>query len=360
MCLYRFTVLFIGIFLLTGCAGTTVSSVSTPTPEPSPTPPLSDMGLHFLVGSSGSGPVQLKRLGQGWTDFHPAAWGTTVQRGDLIQPPPNGTMTVLCADLSIHVISEETGSPCQVSQPDLFWDDKRIITPMSPGQTIPFIIYPRSTRILEERPLLRWHDSGGNSYTVSIVQDGRAIWQQAGVVGNELLYPADAPSLQSGNPYLLEVRNETSGASSGQEGIPGRGFQRLPDAEVTAVRQKEAEIRALPLDEAGQQFALAIYYAGQGVYGEALTALNRAATGTNSPQIELWRGHVFVAMRLNAEAKAIFAAASDLAASLGDLDSQAQAEKLLWELTGNPDHRDNALILYEELGDTEAIAALQN
>jgi hypothetical protein len=360
MNLYRLAVLFIGTFLLTGCAGTTVLSVSTPTPEPSPAPSSSDMGLHFLVGSSGNEPVQLKRLAQGWTDFHPAAWGTTVQRGDLIQPPPDGTSIILCADLSVHVISEETGSPCQVSQPDLFWDGKHIVIPMSPGQTIPFIVYPRSTRILEERPLLRWRDSGATSYTVAIIADGRAIWQETGVTGTELPYPDDAPPLEAGRRYLLEIKDENSGLSSAQEPLRGLGFTLLSVEETNVVRQKEADILALSLDAAGQQFALAVYYAGQELYGAALAALDEAIAAQESPQLWLWLGHVLVAMRLNAEAEAAYAAASGMAAAQGDLESQAQAEAQLWRMTSDEAYWDTAVVLYQQLGDAQAVADLQN
>lgn len=322
-----------------------------PNPDPPPAPtPLPDVGLHFLLTGSGDDTAQIKRLRQGWTAFHPASWGATSERGDLIQPPPDSIVTILCADLSLHILTAEGGNPCQVSQPALFWEGERIINPMAPHQPVPSVIYPRSTKILEERPLLRWRDNGATSYTVAIVQDGRAIWEQVGVVGNELLYPANAPPLQQGVSYLLEVRDETSSGSSGQEGIPGRGFQLLTDAEVTAVRQKEVEIGALPLDEAGQQFVLAVYYTGQGLYGKALTALESASAMVDSPQIWLWQGRVLIAMRLNEDALVAYTTAILLAKAIYDIESQAQAETMLWQLTGEARHLDTAETLYQQFG----------
>ncbi len=347
----RYALIFLLLTLwLVGCAAPpNPTPPLAPTATLPPTPiPLPDVGLHFLLTGSDSEPAQIKRLRQGWTAFHPVSWGTTSERGDLIQPPPGGIVTILCADLSLHILTAEGGNPCRVSQPDLFWEGERIINPMAPNQPIPSVIYPRSTKILEERPLLRWRDNGATSYAVSIVQDGGTIWEQTDVVGGELLYPSDAPPLQPGGSYLLEVRDETSNASSGQEGIPGRGFQLLTGAEVTAVRQKEMEIRALPLDEAGQQFVLAIYYTGQGLYGKALTALESANAVVDSPQIWLWQGRVLIAMRLKEDALVAYTTALILAEAIYDVESQAQAETMLWQLTGEAMHLDTAETLYQQ------------
>ena len=359
---YALTFLLLTTLCIGGCVAPsdpdpTLAPMAAPLPEPTPLP---EVGLHFLLTGSGSDAAQIKRLHQGWTAFHPAAWGTTTQRGDLIQPPPGSTVTILCADLTLHTLSAEGGSPCQVSQPALFWNGTRIVNPMSPNTVIPRLLYPRSTHILEERPLLRWQDNGASHYTVAIVRGGEVIWTQTGVAEHELRYPDDAPPLQAGQTYLLEVRDEDSGASSADDPHKGLGFQRVTDEELATIRQQEAAIMALPLAEVEKQFALANYYAGQRLFGEALTALELVGSEIESPKVGLWHGRVLTAITRYEEAEAAYTAASALAATLGDLESQAQAETLLWELTGNSTHRDNALTLYQQLGDTEAIAALQN
>lgn len=360
MNLHRATILLLTTLFLSACNSPTTTPVPAATVAPSPTILLPDQGLHFLMAGTDNEPVQLKRLPQGWIAYHPASWGTTIQRGDLIQPPPNGTATILCADLTIHVLTHEAGSPCQVTEPVLFWDGARIVNPMAPGQPIPFIISPRNTKILDEHPWLRWHDTGANSYTVSIIEAGSAIWEQTGVTGSELLYPNDAPPLEPDVSYLLEVVDEDSGASSGQDPAVGLGFQLLASEDAAAVIQTRDDIMALPLDEAAKNFTLAVYYAGQGFYGDALAALNEATLTQESPQLLLWRGRVLTAVRLNEDAKAAYADAVALAETIGDIESQAQAETYLWRMTGDMSHFDTAISLYQQLGDEHAIVALQN
>lgn len=355
-------VLGVVFLLFTGCASPpatpTVPPIST-MPPLTPTP-LPDEGLHFLLTSSGIEAVQIKRLAQGWTAFHPASWGTTIQRGDLIQPPSDGDVVVLCADLTVHTLTQEAGSPCQVSQPDLFWDGVQIVRPMAPGQQVPFIIYPRRTGIIETHPLLQWHDTGASSYTVAIIQDGVAIWQEAGVTTTEIHYPDDAPPLEPGENYLLEITDVDSGASSSADPSKGLGFQLLAPEKTAVVNAARDKIMALPLDEGAKQFALANYYAGQGLYGDALAALDEVAVMHESPQMLLWRGRVLIAIRFNADAQTAFNDASILAETLGDVESQAEAQAELWELTGDEGHWDTAVALYQQLGDTERVSDLEN
>lgn len=353
MKLHCLIVLLIAL-LLTGCGGENMLSSPVPT-----SPPLSDQGLHFIIPSAGNEIVHIKRLSQGWSDFHPVSWGAAVQRGDLIKPPSGGAITILCADLTIHIIERESGMPCETSQPELYWRDVLIITPMSPANKTPTIVYPRSTRILEDMPLLRWHDSGGNSYTVSIIEAGKPIWRMTGVIGDSILYPDDAPSLEPGTSYLLEVVDETSGISSGQEPIRGLGFEILPDEEIQIIQQKAEVINALPIDNAGREFTLAVYYTGQGIYGKALNTLDAALTIKESPQLWRWRGQILLFMRLNTEAESAFILSFKQAQTIGDWESAAQAQVDLWRITGDRVFLDAAIALYEQLGDEKVIAELE-
>ncbi|VAW30315.1 hypothetical protein MNBD_CHLOROFLEXI01-2235 [hydrothermal vent metagenome] len=345
------------LFILTACALSPTPTVSptatiaaTPTATPEP-----EKGLNFLVSSSGS--VQLKR--RVWSAYQPVAFGTTIRRGDLIRPSSGAEVTILCSDLTVHIIDQEDGSPCRVREPDLFWEGVRIVNPMAAPADFPYILHPRKTQIVDARPWLRWHDNGGSSYTVAIIQGGEAIWQQSGVTGTELRYPNDAPLLEAGVNYLLEVINEDSGASSNQEPIKGLGFQLLPAETASLVEQTQAEIRALPLDAGAQSFALAIYYAGQGLNGEALALLDEVAQTHNSPLVQLWRGHMFLATRLNEEAQEAYTEAMSLATTLGDIETQAQAQTGLWRATNDESYFDAAILLYQQLGDEQTITDLQ-
>jgi len=340
----------------------TLISCDPPLPPPSPTATtaptptfIPEQGLNFLVSTTES--IQLKR--DNWSDYQPIAFGTTIRRGDLILPPSGEEVTILCADLSVHTIDQEAGSPCQVVSPKLYWDGTRIVNPMAAPIAIPYILYPRSTQIVDEQPWLRWHDTGAGSYTVSIIQGGEAIWQETGVAGTELHYPDNAPPLNSGVDYLLEVVDEDSGTSSTQDPLKGLGFRLSSSEAKTLITQTQNEIHTLSLDASAQSFALAIFYAGQGIYGDAQILLDEVAQTTNAPLVQLWRGHMFLATRLYAEAEDAYTEAATLATALDDIETQAQAQTGLWRAAREESHYDAAILLYQQLGDQQAISALQ-
>lgn len=339
-------------FFLIGC-----SEISLKSNKPS-VQQISDEGLNFLIGSSGNGFVKIKRLSQDWDSFQTITWGTTIQRGDLIQPPSDGTVTILCADLTIKVINQEGGNPCQSVEVELRWQDVLIVNPMTSSPKTPYILSPRNTRILEDHPLLKWADSGGNSYTVSIITDGVSIWSITNIKGTEVRYPQDAPKLQPGIRYLLEIIDETSGTSSGHEGIKGLGFELLTPEEILLVREKQEIIISLPVETEAHHFAKAVFYAGQGLYNEAQTELVNILV-LNEPQIWLWYGKILIAMKLNKEAQVAYLTAKDLAEEKNDIESQAQALVEIWNLTGDNDSLMEAIGFYQNLGDKKTIAELQ-
>lgn len=350
--------LIVILFILTSCD-------PPPPPPPTPTPtiaalpssiPESEQGLNFLVSTTES--VQLKR--RDWFDYQPVSFGATIRHGDLILPPPGEVVTILCADLTVYTIEQEEGSPCEVTNPDLFWDGVRIITPMAAPASFPYILYPRNTQILDAHPLLRWHDTGASSYTVAIIEGGEPIWEQTGVTATEIRYPDDAPPLVPEIIYLLRVRDEETDKDSSEDPIPGLGFHLLDAETATQITATEAEIHALALDPAAQQFAQAIYYAGQGLHGDALVLLNTIAQTQDAPAIQLWRGHLLLATRLYSEAEIAYNNALTLATTLGDVETQAQAHIGLWHATKTITHFDKACTLYQQLGDEQAIANLQN
>lgn len=339
-------------------------------PSPMPTPantPLAETemprpmatlfpeeGLNLLVSQ---GSVQLKRLA--WNEYYPVSFGTAIQRGDLIRPAAGETALILCADLTVHTIDQLSGSPCDGAEPRLSWEGNRIITPRTPATEIPYVLYPRNTSILEARPLLRWHDTGASSYTVSIIESGVVIWQETGLTSTEIRYPDEAPVLNPEAIYLLEVEDDETGISSGNDPIQGLGFRTVSAVEVNALEQVQQAIDQLPLDEATQRFVLALYYASQGVYGEGLRLLDETTDLHTLPNSQRWRGHLWVAMRLNGAGLEAYGIALELAQTADDRESQAQIEVDLWRLTDDEAYLENALALYRLLGDTQSAKVLE-
>jgi tetratricopeptide (TPR) repeat protein len=219
--------------------------------------------------------------------------------------------------------------------------------------------------------LLRWNDTGASSYTVAIVSGGETVWNQPGVTGSSIRYPDGAPALQPDTDYLLTVQDGTH--TSGDDPSAGLGFQVLSEAERAIIEERRDEILALSsLDSPARDFALAVYYAtwqapadeteqtdGRGLWGEAGLLLESVAQTKNEPAVHLWMGDVLAAMKLSDEAEAAYRDALESARTLGDLESQAAAHAGLWRAMGVQDHLEQALALYEELGDEECAEALR-
>jgi hypothetical protein len=327
----------------------------SPTPMPEPTPDPDE--LHLLVRIEGT--VELKRLA--WSDYQPATLGARVRRGDLLLP--DGRIAVLCADLSLHELRAESGVPCPVQEPVLWRGESKVVTPRSSDELIPYILHPRRTRVLTPRPWLRWHDTGAGSYTVIVRGDGQE-WKQRGVTGSEMQYPTDAPPLKSGVDYLLVVMDEDSGRSSTEDPCKGLGFRVLTDEERTAVEARAAEIEALALDELARRFALATYYAGQELRGEALMLLDELSGTLDTPAVHLWRGDVLRETALSDEAAVAYQEALERAETLDDRESQARAHvglaRTLADKAKVKQHYEQAIDLYEALGHKAQVDALRD
>jgi hypothetical protein len=310
-------------------------------------------GPNLLIETQGE--VHLKR--DGWKDYVPVSFGVEVQRGDLIRPGDEQPVTILCADLSLHTIEREKGCPCKVEEPVLTYGDTRLLSPRGPDKSIPYILHPRNTKVLDAHPLLRWHDTGAVSYTVAIIRGSETIWQQKGVQGIEMHYSDDAPALRPEVDYLLYVADESSGHHSGEDPAKGLGFQVLSADAQAAVQARRDEILSLPLGNPSCRFALAVYCAGEGLRGEALALLDEIAPSVSAPAVQLRRGNLLLTMQLPDEAESAYQAALADAESTGDLEAQAAAHAGLWWATRDQSHSDTALELYHELGLEEEQAA---
>ncbi len=327
------------ILLLLSCD--IVNGEDAPLPVPRP---------NVVIGVEGT--AQVKR--EGWTAYSPVGFGALVQYADLLDV--EGRVQILCGDLTVRTLATGRDScPCPP------WEGSFQTSSGSyrnVPQGVPYIQHPRNTLVLEAQPLLRWYDTGASGYTVAIVQDGEAIWQQADVTGNELVYPAAAPPLQPGVDYLLRVQDEDSGVSSEADPARGLGFQVMTSPQRAALEAHCGAVAVLPgLDTAARNYALALCYAtwkpeggGRGPWGAAWLLLESVAQAHDAPAVHLWTGDVLSALKLPVEAEAAYRAALAHAEALGDLESQAAAHERLYELTADAAHRDAAAEVYGRLG----------
>lgn len=316
---------------------------------------------NLLVAAEGQ--VYLKR--DGWSDYFPVGFGTLLHYDDLLMV--DGSASVLCGDLALASLHGRDSCPCPPAPGRLVYRGAYFRD--SSGQKIPYVLHPRNTLVSTAQPLLYWHDTGAGSYTVSLVSGGETVWTQPDVTGNSIPYPKEAPRLRPRVDYLLTVRDNDTGESSYDDPARGLGFRMLSKEEREAVQAERERILAVKsLGEPGRDLALAIYYAtyspstedGRRLWGEAwLLLASVAQKRQDSPVVQLWVGDMLSATKLPSEAQAAYQTALGAAKTLGDLESQAEAQAGLWRISGNEQAWEGAVALYNRLGDAQRVKALQ-
>jgi hypothetical protein len=301
------------------------------------------------------GPAFIKR--EGWNSFYPIGFGALVYSTDLLET--EGEITLLCADLqTIRTFHGRGRNPCPLSKTGsvLSYDDM-LFSPGMRGSTassIPALVSPRNTTVLDTHLLLRWQDTGSSSYTVAIIQGSETVWTAKDVIDTEITYPANAPALSAGKDYLLVVTDHTTGRSSAEEKEKGLGFQIVNERERSEIEtQQQALLNLSGLDEPAQKLALAMYYTnlrigGRGLWNDALVLLEETARDKpNEPVIFLRQGDILAKMKLWHEAVTAYKKACDQAEKNGDLETQAA----LWRIDPSDQTQfDRALSIYEQIG----------
>jgi hypothetical protein len=348
----------LGFLLLSlACDGSTtavseLASTHEPTTPPTPTAAMPSL----LVGLEGE--VVLRRLD--WYDFQPVYLGTELRPGDLIRVPAGGQALVLCGDrvgtgqdpLST-VQGGEGGLPCRAFKPG---PRGELAPARAVSAVIPYIIFPRNTRLLNPRPTLRWHTlTNVPSYMVSLIGD-QTVLGPLEVGGGELAFPTDWPSLLPGQSYRVVVEAEES--SSEEEQGAGGSFVVVEEHEATEIRALQTEVAQLSLSEVPLRLSLAHLFAARGLYGEATGMLEGVAGGSDEPAVCDLLGDLYLTVGLPQEAESWYPCALNLFGEKGITEGQAEALAglgLVYHGLGNAEAArsqwEQAQGYYEALGD---------
>lgn len=315
-------------------------------------------GVNLIVEVKGK--VQLKR--KEWPDYQPTYAGTALYSGDQLRPDRGAKVVVICADLTRWRVPEGTMSALNDGcppppEPALRRARGSIRTTRADNNTsIPYIISPRQTQLLNDKPTLRWNAvQGATSYTVHI---SGLNWKSE-VSGTEIVYPG-IPPLKPGVDYLLVVE-ANNGRSSEEEKVFGLGFSLLNEKEAQQVRAKAEQLTKQ--ESAGETAALALahLYIGHDLRAEAIETLEKlASTGSQIVAVYRLLGDLYSQVGLNRLAKERYLKAVELAASAKNIEEQAAAKAGLgqvYEMLGNFTEAVRLLTEaktgYETLGDTQ-------
>jgi hypothetical protein len=278
------------------------------------------------------GSVAIRRSGS--SEYAPTGVGAQIFPGDEVKAE-RGTVTILASDLTRLIVSDSDQSfllsPFEGKQPI---DDKcpdpagGIICPRGPiDLEIPYIISPRSTKILKPTFTLSWNAVPYSSfYDVTIRNDGDILWQRD-TTDTTMVYENEW-ALQPNTSYLLivEASNGRSSYEEIENGAVNLGFELLDEPKIEEIQQAIAKLTDLGLPPEAETLALAHLYIGAELRLEAIEQLKSLIDqGNRNPAIHRTLGDVYAAIGLNALAEKAYLEAFQLANSTEDIEEQAAA-----------------------------------
>lgn len=195
---------------------------------------------------------------------------------------------------------------------------------------IPYVISPRNTAVLSDRPQLRWNAVPGiDRYTVSLMNGDTVVWTKE-MQTNQIAYPAEVEPLQSGINYTLAVE-AANGRTSNEEDIEP-SFYLLSADQAAIVRQAEPVLSEQSAPETAALLQ-ANLYAGSELYGEAIATLETLLNqGTESAIVYRQLGDWYEQSGLYLRAESNYLKALPLTES--NLEEQARIQATLGELYG--------------------------
>ena len=204
----------------------------------------------------------------------------------------------------------------------------RTANPRGPEDAlIPYVISPRNTAVLSDRPSLHWNPIAGvDRYTVSVRNGDSVIWTKE-VNTNIITYPAEMDALESGIDYTLVI--EAANGRSSTEEDTELSFHLLPSTRAEVVRQAQSLFASQATTEEAALLQ-ADFYTGSELYSEAIDTLKILIETTQSPTIHRQLGDLYARSSLYLWAEPRYLSAVSLAEE--DLEEQARAQAALGEL----------------------------
>ncbi|MDJ0601229.1 MAG: tetratricopeptide repeat protein [Crocosphaera sp.] len=224
-------------------------------------------------------------------EYNPAIIGDAYQDRDYLKVTPQGAALVLCRNgatwqvppdnqaykIGDHCPASVSNNAPQRSWWQLVWDGLRgnlpngVTNPRTDEEIsqLPYIISPRNTMILTERPSITWNDVEDTvSYTVQLL--GNDLLWVAQTDATTLRYPSAEASLTPGVDYYLSVTTDTDLSSTEENSIV---IQVLPFPEQERLKTTLNNLSKENLSPQSQAIIKASVYNNFGLYAETITAL---------------------------------------------------------------------------------------
>jgi hypothetical protein len=191
--------------------------------------------------------------------------------------------------------------------------------------SIPYILSPRSGKIRNPRPILRWQPLPDKvEYTVEIQGTDGLERPPVLAQGGEIPYPDVWPALQAGG---ADYRVLVQAAGDPQEEVEAGslGFSLLSESEEQQLTQRSEQILQRSLSEPVQSLLLAYLNLNYGLRNEAVDLLLSIPDGERIAAVQGLLGETYLHMRLLEEADRAYQLALAGTEQEGLLEDQAAA-----------------------------------
>jgi hypothetical protein len=312
-------------------------------------------GFHLVTGVRGN--VQVQRKGQN---------NQGLKTADKLLLGQGGKATLLCQNLHVKTLRQtgtfEVAKVCQVDGRNILQslNSNRLDTRGFNDSTLPYIISPRNTVLIEAKPLLRWNSVvGSKSYRVLVT--GPDLKWETTVNQSQVVYGGDP--LKSGVRYRVTVTAE-KGESSERDGVTG--FSRSDDLAVTQISADIQELQQQDLSEEAKVLAVAHLEHSNELYSSAIERLEGwLKKGNQSAAGSQLLGDLYRQVGLPTLAREQYVAALPLIRRDEDLLGEAGILSSLGQIDRNQGHvkesimwLEKAQTLYQKIEDDEQIRIL--
>jgi hypothetical protein len=319
-------------------------------------------GINILIVNKGE--VKIKK--ENWKAFQKASTGSLLRPNDYLQMGSNASAFLLCSNTERW--QPTAGKQFRVSEGcprGTASRPRKVARGQTRGQNAltPYIISPRNTDLLSDRPLLKWNPvSGATRYQVQL-EGGGLDWQTE-TKETQVLYGGQEP-LKSGVKYLLTVTTD-KGVSSKQEVGANLMFGLMTTEKAKVVEEEATNLKQQGLSPEAEILSLAYLYEGNNLKAEAIALLQPLSQQKSQNRVVYsLLGDLFLQTGLNQQAQQAYEQALALAQKSGDQEGEAEAQSGLGEANFGLKNEDEALswlkkaqASYAVLGDESQVKLL--
>ncbi len=317
--LYKIFLIFCSIKLLVSCTITEHSQ---------------ELGLNFI--SEIKGTVEIKYNGNSkYEEIYP---GVLLNTLDKLRLSKNASAKVMCNNLFVWEIDSQGEFPvskgCPSTKTPVFrkntsTDDTRAAN----NSNIPYLISPRNSAILKEKPTLRWNSvSGATSYRLQIFSVGQEFNWTKKVNEPTVVYSGD----KTMPPGIYKVNITANNGASTKGKDDSVTFIVSDKKDISKVNGYVEKLQKMSLSNTSKTLALAHLYRSYDFNAKAIELLEKLVKdGNQTTAVHQLLGSIYQQIGLNELAKERYLKAMELASAEGNLKAQKNIKSEIVSLGGS-------------------------